>query len=218
MSEFFLTLGTWVRWAGWLASPLLLLPFVVLALGRPVAPLAEGLSRLIDRVSGAGLGFAMTMSVLMLAAQLAIVIVRYVFGLSFSWLSETVVYSFAAMFLVASASALRDDEHVRVDILRQRYGPTVRAGIELAGVYLFLVPICILVFWSAISPSFVRSWLQFEASRESDGLPIMFLFRTLIPVFAALLLAQGLSQALKSALVLRGLRAPGGLHAQGGGA
>jgi TRAP-type mannitol/chloroaromatic compound transport system permease small subunit len=217
VAEFFLTLGTVIKWAGWLASPLLALPLLVLVAGRPLAPLAERLSRLLDAVSGAALGFAMTMSVLMLVAQLAVVIARYVFGLAFSWLSETVVYSFAAMFLIAAASALRDDEHVRVDILRQRYGPTARAGIELAGTYLLLIPICLLVFWSAISPSFVRSWAQFEASRESDGLPILFLFRTLIPVFAALLLAQGLSQALKAALVLRGFRRPQALHAQGGG-
>ena len=218
MASFFLTLGTVIKWAGWLASPLLLLPLVVLALGRPVAPVAETLSRFLDRISGAALGFAMVMSVLMLAAQLAVVIARYVFGLAFSWLSETVIYSFAAMFLIAAASALRDDEHVRVDILRQRYGAKARAAIELGGTYLLLIPICILIFWSAISPSFVRSWAQFEASRESDGLPILFLFRTLVPVFAALLLAQGLSQALKAALVLRGLRAPEALHAQGGGA
>ncbi len=218
MAEFFLTLGTWIKWAGWAASPLLALPWLVLAFGRPLAGLGDGLSRLLDRVSGAALGLAMVMSVLMLASQLAVVLARYVFGLSFSWLSETVVYSFAAMFLLAAASALRNDEHVRVDILRQRYGAKARAGIELAGTYLLLVPICILVFWSAISPSFVRSWAQFEASRESDGLPILFLFRTLIPIFAALLLAQGLGQALKAALVLRGLRAPDALHAQGGGA
>ncbi|MEL6663424.1 MAG: TRAP transporter small permease subunit, partial [Pseudomonadota bacterium] len=149
---------------------------------------------------------------LIVVAQLCVVILRYVFGLSFSWLSEIVVYGFAAMFLLASASALRDDDHVRVDILRPQFGVKGRAGVELAGTYLLLFPICMLILWSAISPSFVRSWMNFEASRESDGLPILFLFRTLVPLFAVLVAAQGLSQAIKAAQILTGQRQPPEQH------
>jgi len=218
LAEFFLTLGNLIKWAGFLASPLLLVPLAVVATGQRVAPAAERLSGVLDRASGMALMAAISAAAVMLGAQLAVVIARYVFGLSFSWLSELVTYGFAAMFLTAAASALRDDAHVRVDILRGRFAPRVRAAIELAGTYLFLVPICLLVFWSAISPSFVRSWASFEASRESDGLPILFLFRTLIPLFATLLLFQGLSQALKAALVIKGLSPPEALHRPGEGA
>lgn len=218
MAELALTLGTLLKWAGWLAAPAFLLPFLVLLRPGLAAPIGAGLVRALDQVSGAALRVAAACAVLILVSQMAVVIARYVFGLSFSWLDETVVYAYAALFLLAAAPTLRDDEHVRVDILRPRFGPRLRAAIELAGVYLFIVPIAVLVFWSAISPSFVQSWARFEGSRESDGLPILFLFRTLIPVFATLLMAQGLSQAIKAALILTGRRAPEALHAQGGGA
>ena len=49
-----------------------------------------------------------------------------------------------------------------------------------------------------------RSWALFEGSRESDGLPLLFLFKTLLPAFAVLMLVQGLSEALKAALRLTG--------------
>ncbi len=213
-----LTLGTVLKWAGWLAAPAFLLPVAILLRPSLGGPVGARLSRGLDRISGAALRVAAACAVLILFAQMAVVIARYVFGLSFSWLDETVIYAYAALFLLAAAPALRDDEHVRVDILRPRFGPRLRAGIELAGVYLFVVPIGLLIFWSAISPSFVQSWARLEGSRESDGLPILFLFRTLIPMFATLLMAQGLSQALKAALVLTGQRTPDALHAQGGGA
>ena len=49
-----------------------------------------------------------------------------------------------------------------------------------------------------------RSWALFEGSRESDGLPLLFLFKTLLPAFAILMITQGLSEALKAALRLTG--------------
>ncbi|MCI4646286.1 MAG: TRAP transporter small permease subunit [Hyphomonadaceae bacterium] len=218
MAGYFLMLGTGLKWLGFALSPLLLLPFLLLVIPGPLRVVANNLIRLLDRISSTMLGLAIACAVITVFAQLSVVLARYVFGLSFSWLNETVIYAFAAMFLLAAASALRDDEHVRVDILRGRYSAGMRAGIELAGIYIFLIPICLLILWSAISPSFVRSWANFEASRESDGLPIRFLFRTLIPLLAVLLIGQGLSQALKAAQVLRGHRTPEALHGQGAGA
>ena len=49
-----------------------------------------------------------------------------------------------------------------------------------------------------------RSWATFEGSRETSGIPAVFLLKSLIPLFAALLALQGLAQALRAALVLAG--------------
>ena len=44
-----------------------------------------------------------------------------------------------------------------------------------------------------------RSW---ERSRETSGLPFVFLLKTLIPLFAFLMALQGVSQAIRAARVL----------------
>ncbi|MEM5517644.1 TRAP transporter small permease subunit [Henriciella sp. AS95] len=149
------------------------------------------------------LSAAIVASVLLFMLQLAVVIASYAFALSWTWLSETVIYAFATMFMLGAASALKDDSHVRVDILRPRFGEEGRNWIELAGTYLFLFPICIRILTTG-EQGLTRAWSLFEGSRESDGLPLLFLFKTLVPIFAVLLLAQGLSIALKSALRLTG--------------
>ena len=41
-----------------------------------------------------------------------------------------------------------------------------------------------------------------ERSRETSGLPFVFLLKTLIPLFAALLGLQGMAQAIRAAHVL----------------
>ncbi|MEM0985183.1 MAG: TRAP transporter small permease subunit [Pseudomonadota bacterium] len=218
MADLFLLLGTGLEWLGYVSAPLFLVPIGVLLATRFFAAPATVLVAILDRVSGIALGGAIALGLMMLFAQAGVVVARYVFGLSFSWLSELVTYGFAGLFLLGAAAALRDDGHVRVDILRERFSPKGRAAIDLIGAYFFIFPICLLIFWAAISPSFVRAWMNFEGSRESDGLPLLFLFRTLIPAFAALLMAQGLSQALKAALILRNERTADSLYAQGGGA
>lgn len=206
MADLFLNLGVALRYVGYGLTPLLLLPLAVLLSPGLFAGPSARISAIIDRISGAALGAAMGFALLLLFATLVLIVLRYAYGLAFSWLSETVIYAFAAMFLLGAAGALRDHAHVRVDILRPHFGPRGRAVIEMAGAYLLLIPVCILILDASVSRSFVRSWASFEGSRESDGLPIFFLFRTLIPIFATLLLAQGVSEAVKAALSLRGRR------------
>jgi len=203
----FLTFGTGLKWLGIALLPLFTLPLIVLAVPRLLDGAAKRLIALIDRISGGALGIAMVCGVLLVFLQLVVVLLRYAFGLSFTWLNEAVTYAFAAMFMIGAAAALRDGAHVRVDILRPRFGETGRNWIELAGTYLLLFPICVRILMTS-EAGLARSWMLLEGSRESDGLPILYLFKTLVPVFAVLLMAQGLSEALKAALRLTGALPP----------
>ncbi len=204
MSEFFLNLGTGLRWLGIGALPLLLLPIFTLALPTMFTRPARWLRAKLDAVSSATLGISIALAIFMVAVQILVIAGRYLFDWSASWANDLIMYSFAGLFLLAAGSALKHDAHVRVDILRERISATARARVDLAGLYLFLFPICLLIIWSSVSPSFVRSWANFEGARESDGLPITYIFKTLIPLFGVLLTLQGLSEALRAALTLRG--------------
>lgn len=203
MESFVGSVGTGLRYAGYVGLPLLLLPLLVLVMPKPLKRGAKLLSSALDRISGIAMGFAVTAAFLIILIQLAAVLLRYVFGLSFSWLNDSVIFSFAMIFMLGAAATLRDDGHVRVDILRNRFGPRTRAAIELFGATAFIFPIGILILYAG-SGLILRSWLDLEPFNESDGLPIKYLFKTLVPLFAILLIGQGLSQALKAALIVRG--------------
>jgi TRAP-type mannitol/chloroaromatic compound transport system permease small subunit len=200
-------LGTVLQWLSIAALPLFLLPLIVLALPGRLDALAGRISALIDWLSSGALGLAMAAGLVLVFSQLAVVALRYAFGLSFTWLSEIVTYAFAAMFMLGAAGALRDGAHVRVDILRPRFGEAGRNWIEITCAYIFLFPICVRIIMTG-EAGLARSWLLLEGSRESDGLPILYLFKTLVPVFAVLLMAQGLSESIKAALRLTGALPP----------
>ncbi len=134
--------------------------------------------------------------------QFALVLARYVFGFGSIWLSETVIYCHAALIMLAAAWTLRAGGHVRVDVFYDQATPRTRAGIDLLGSLLLLLPFALVLLWLSM-PYAARSWAILERSQESSGLPLVYLLKTLIPVFAALMALQGIAQAIRALAVLR---------------
>jgi len=135
--------------------------------------------------------------------QFALVLARYVFGLGSIWLTETVIYGHATLFLLASAWTLRAGGHVRVDVFYADASPRTRAIVDLAGALLLLLPFALVLLWLAV-PYAARSWAVFERSQESSGLPLVFALKTLIPVFAVMMALQGVAQAVRAVQALTG--------------
>jgi TRAP-type mannitol/chloroaromatic compound transport system permease small subunit len=137
------------------------------------------------------------------AVQFAVVVLRYAFGVGSIWLSESIIYGHAALLMLAAAWTLRADGHVRVDVFYARASPRTKAWVDLGGALLLLLPFMLVLAWFAI-PYVARSWAILERSRETSGLPLVYLLKTLIPLFALLMALQGISQAIRAAHVLAG--------------
>ncbi|TMJ03266.1 MAG: TRAP transporter small permease subunit [Alphaproteobacteria bacterium] len=133
----------------------------------------------------------------------AVVLLRYVLGLGSLWLQESLLYAHAALFLLAAAWTLKEGGHVRVDVFYANASPRTKAWVDLAGALLLLLPFALAIIWFAL-PYVERSWAILERSRETSGLPLVFLLKTLIPIFALLLALQGVAQAIRASAVLRG--------------
>ena len=101
-------------------------------------------------------------------------------GFGSIWLTETIIYGHAALFMLAAAWTLREGGHVRVDIFYADAGPRRRALIDLGGALLLLLPFMLVLLWFAL-PYVARSWAILETSRETSGLPWVYLLKTLIP-------------------------------------
>ena len=137
--------------------------------------------------------------------QFALVVARYVFGLGSIWLTETVIYGNATLFMLAAAWTLRVGGHVRVDIFYAEASPRARAVIDLAGALALLLPFALVLLWLS-APYAARSWAILERSHELSGLPLVFLLKTVIPLFAALMALQGVAQAIRAFDALAGKR------------
>jgi TRAP-type mannitol/chloroaromatic compound transport system permease small subunit len=155
----------------------------------------------IDRLtSGIGRAAAWLIVVVVLL-QFALVVARYLFGLGSVWLTETVIYAHAALFMLVAAWTLLAGGHVRVDLFYAEASERTRAMVDLIGALALLLPFMLVLLWLSV-PYAARSWVILEHSQEASGLPIVFVLKTLIPVFALLMALQGLSQAIRAAASL----------------
>src|SRR5262249_23580043 len=122
------------------------------------------------------------------------------------WLTESIIYAHATLFLLAAAWTLREGGHVRVDIFYVDAAPRTKALIDLFGALLLLLPFTLALLWLSL-PYAQRSWAILERSQETSGIPAVFLLKSLIPLFAGLMALQGVAQALRAIAALRGTHA-----------
>lgn len=137
----------------------------------------------------------------MALVQFAIVVFRYVFGLNFIAMQESVTYLHGAVFLLAGGYALLTDDHVRVDIFYRDASPGRKALVDLAGTYLLLFPFCFVALWAA-GPYVANSWAVQEGSMEQSGIKGVYLLKTLIPIYLVLLMLAGFAIASRAAATL----------------
>ena len=194
-------LGDALQAIGWACLPLLLLPFLLIAL--PIR--RDHAAALVDVIDGfhGWLGSV----VRWFYPVLVVSVVFTVFALSiFGWaspkLDESAIYLHAFALMLGMAPTLMAGEHVRVDVVYERLSPGHRQLVNLVGFYVLLVPLMIAILWESQSAT-AFSWAILEGSPDADGIRGRFLLKTLIPVFAITMLTQGLSMASRSALVLR---------------
>jgi len=161
-----------------------------------LAPLAHSLVRTAGQV-------VMWLALIMALVQFSVVLLRYVFGVNFIWMQESITYMHGAVFLGAAGYALLTDDHVRVDVFYRDASPKLKARINLWGTYLLLFPVCFLIIWTA-APYVAASWEATEGSNEASGLQLLFLLKSLIPVFAVFLILAGFDLAYRSMKVLTG--------------
>ncbi len=162
---------------------------------------ATTLADRIDRLTTA-IGRAVAwLALAIVLVQFGLVVARYAFGLGSIWLTETVIYGNAALFMGAAAWTLSAGGHVRVDVFYAEAGPRTKAMVDLAGSVL-LLPFALVLVWLGV-PYAARSWAILERSQESSGLPLVFVLKTLIPLFAVTMALQGIAQAIRALAVLR---------------
>ncbi len=141
------------------------------------------------------------LSFIMMLLTCVVVVARYYFNLGLTPLVETVIYLHGIVFMLGIPYALKEQSHVRVDIIYSRLNIKFRALIDLLGTLIFLLPLSLFLIWSSLD-YVILSWNMQEGSAEPGGLPGVYLLKTLIPLMAALLLLQGSSEFARALLAL----------------
>lgn len=161
------------------------------------------LSRLIDRVNeaiGKAVSWLILVAVLVSATN---AVVRKVFNTSSNAWLELQWYLFGAAFLLAAAYTLKQNEHIRIDIVYGAFSRRVQHWIDLFGHVMFLMPFVIVMLFFFV-PYVANSIRLGEVSTNSGGL-VIWPAKTLLLIGFSLLALQGVSEIVKKIAVMRGI-------------
>lgn len=164
--------------------------------------LAKGIDRLTTSVARV-VYWGLLANALLIAAN---AIARKVFAVTWPVIYDLQWHFLAAVVLLMAAYTLKRDEHVRVDLFAHRLGERGLAWLDLIGIVLVLVPLCLLMVW-VTTPLFVESIRSGETrfSRESLSTLPAWIIKGFVPAGFLLLALQGLAEAIRCAAALRGL-------------
>ena len=110
---------------------------------------------------------------------------------------------FSVIILLGISFTLKEDGHVRVDLIYDRLTDKKKAMINMVGVFLFIIPIALLITVESI-PYVMESFNSGEQSGDPGGLTNRWIVKSLIPLSFFLLIITSIGFFIKNLNVYKG--------------
>ena len=127
---------------------------------------------------------------------------RYVFNMSYIIIQEIIMYLHALIFMFGISYALKENSHVKIDVLYNTLNKKAQRVISIAGLVSFILPTALFIIYISID-MVTQSWMILEVSSEAGGLNLVFILKSLIPISGVLIFLQGIYELIKHIRVSR---------------
>jgi len=137
------------------------------------------------------------LALLIVAAELTIVITRFIFSYEQAFMGDLVRFWYAALFLFASAYTLLHEGHVRVDVLYAGLSRRSKGAVNAFGAIIFGMALCwtiIIIGFKGKASIIYGPLANFEVSQSGFGMYTKYLMAGFLGVFAITMLIQFVSQ------------------------
>jgi len=130
------------------------------------------------------------------------VVSRYFFGGGSIAMQELEWHFFGVMILFGMSYALREEAHVRVDFLYNKFSAKTQAMINIIGTLLFIIPLSIFIIYG--SYEFVMdSYTTNEISDDPGGLPYRWIIKAMIPLSFTYLIITSIGYITKNIIIFK---------------
>lgn len=130
------------------------------------------------------------------------IVMRYVFNAPTKWSFDISYMIGGSYFLLGEAYTLLKGKHVRIDIFYSRFSERKKAVVDIVFYLVFFFPLWAGLLCTLV-PYVYLSWITDERSMQGYWMPILYPFKTVMPVGILLFLLQGVAEFMRSVLVLR---------------
>ncbi|MCC7546947.1 MAG: TRAP transporter small permease subunit [Burkholderiales bacterium] len=125
------------------------------------------------------------------------VFMRYVLDRPTDWALETTVMSYGALFMLGSAYAMLQGAHVRTDMFWEKFSDRTKGIIDSIAYATLFLPAMAILFYLSLD-EFTYALSIDERSTYTAWQPPLWPLRAVVPLTAALMFLQGISELLKS--------------------
>lgn len=127
----------------------------------------------------------------LVVSQIAIVLLRYIYGIGFLQLQNFSLYCFSALVVLSVVYTYGRNKHVRVDVFREKQRQSTQQWVDIVSLLFFLMPVFSLtLYW--VWPDISYAWSIKEGAKETGGLGGLYIVKSALPLSCALLIMQAL--------------------------
>tara|TARA_Y100000590_G_scaffold13842_2_gene16680 strand:+ start:9718 stop:10218 length:501 start_codon:yes stop_codon:yes gene_type:complete len=155
--------------------------------------LQKFLDNFIEKV-GYGTSFLVVVMVFLVTLTLFL---RYVLSIGSVALQESIMYLHAIFFMIGISFAIKENAHVKIDILSNKFNSKQKNVVFIAGLIFFMIPFSLFVIFISID-MVSNSWEVMEQSSEAGGLNLVYLLKSVIPLTGFLIFLQSISELIKN--------------------
>ncbi|MGB6009595.1 TRAP transporter small permease subunit [Castellaniella sp.] len=157
----------------------------------------NALTRFSNGVSWCASQLASVAAVVLTLSMVYEVFARYVFDAPTVWAFDIAYMANGAVFLLGVAYVLREDAHIRIDVLRNRLPARFNGAVQGVAYLLILAPFFGVLSWIAMSHTW-RAWVRHEVETVSPWAPVMWPFYLCIAIGLIALTLQLAAEGLRA--------------------
>ena len=154
--------------------------------------IAAGINRVVETVGR----WSSSLNVILIAAIIVQVVLRYGFGMGMVQLEELQWHLYAVNVVFGLAYCQAVDSHIRLDVVHDKLSRRTKEWIEILGILFLLMPLIYVIFMHSLD----FLWEAIRTHERSDspmGLCCRWIPKGLIPVAMILMFASAIARVIQ---------------------
>jgi len=130
------------------------------------------------------------------------VVMRYAFNAPTIWVFDATYMLYGTIFMLGAAYALHKGAHIRTDFFYEKWTTKTKGMVDSISYLLFFFPSLIML----LAASGNEAWYAYtihETSEQTPWRPILWPYKSVVPLTCIFLMVQGISETIKSVYAWR---------------
>jgi TRAP-type mannitol/chloroaromatic compound transport system permease small subunit len=130
------------------------------------------------------------------------VIARYFFHAPTIWSFDVTYMLYGTIFMLGAAYALHKGAHIRTDFFYEKWSVKTKGMVDSISYIVFFFPSIVMLLAASGNEAWY-AWTINETSEQTPWRPILWPYKSVVPITCVLLLVQGVSEVIKSTYAWR---------------